>query len=66
MRYVLVYQHDTRETLKAIFMIGSIIYSSILIWKCRASNKEKEVREGTDEIAQNSYDELGDASPLFR
>jgi hypothetical protein len=55
--------------LEAISAIGSIICSSILMWKYSALNKEKEelcLREGIDESKQDRYRELGDASPLFR
>jgi len=54
-------------------MIGclgmSIICSSVMMWKYRALNKEKEelcLRESIDESMRDRYTELGDASPLFR
>jgi len=39
------------------------------MWKYRELNKEKEElcrREGIDESMRDRYNELGDASPLFR
>ena len=55
--------------LELILALGSIICSSFLMWKYRALNKKKEelcLREGIDEGMRNRYNELGDASPLFR
>jgi hypothetical protein len=55
--------------LEAISAIGSIVCSSILMWKYNVLNNEKEklcLREGIDEGMQDMYRELGDASPLFR
>lgn len=57
------------EDSEFIRMLGSIICSSILMWKYRALNKEKEElcqREGIDGKMEDKYSELGDKSPLFR
>jgi len=47
----------------------SIVCSSILMWKYRGLNKEKEelcAREGIDESMHSKYRDLADQSPLFR
>ena len=49
--------------------MGSIVCSSILMWRYGVLNKEKEelcLREGIDENMRDRYRELGDESPLFR
>jgi hypothetical protein len=50
-------------------MMGSVICSSILMWKYKALNKEKEelcARDGIDKSMTDKYHDLGDKSPLFR
>jgi len=52
-----------------ICVMGSIVCSSILMWRYGVLNKEKEelcLREGIDENMRDRYRELGDESPLFR
>lgn len=47
----------------------SILITSLLMWKYRTLNKEKEelcIREGIEDSMQDRYRELGDESPLFR
>jgi hypothetical protein len=49
--------------------MGSVVCSSILMWKYKALNKEKEelcAREGIVESMKDDYRDLGDKSPLFR
>jgi len=67
MRYVLADQYN--ENLDVIRMNSSILITSLLMWKYRALNKEKEelcIREGIVDSMQDRYRELGDESPLFR
>ena len=50
---------------------SSILVTSLLMWKYRALNKEKEelcIRDGIDDTVsmQDKYRESGDESPLFR
>jgi hypothetical protein len=46
-----------------------MLSTSLLMWKYRALNKEKEelcTREGIVDSMRDRYRELGDKSPLFR
>jgi hypothetical protein len=47
-------------------MMGSIIFSSVLMWKYKALNKEKEEECAREHIDEDMYRDLGDKSPLFR
>jgi hypothetical protein len=69
MRYALRVARQHGENLDVIRVTGSFVCTSILMWKYRALNKEKEkrcIREGIVESMRDRYRELGDESPLFR
>jgi hypothetical protein len=58
-----------RKHSDVIRAMGSIVCTSILMWKYRVLNKEKEelcIREGIVESMGDRYREMGDENPLFR
>ena len=46
--------------------MGSIICSSVLMWKYKALNKEKKEQCAREDIDEDMCRDLGDQSPLFR
>jgi hypothetical protein len=69
MRYETRSLTEKRAETEVDHLPGSIIVSSLLMWKTGAHNKKMDamcLREGIDSNMEDKYSELGDNSPLYR